>query len=339
MRSSLFVRQPNISFLYTAIFLAIGWMTPLAPAEEGVIQLRGYGPQVSGLAVSPDGKLLAVAGESRDYMVNIWDLGTRKKVASLAGHKGRITGLSFSPDGKFLAIATLRGTAQLWRVGSWERPLPFDPPDVVFRGLAFSPDGKRIVFCGSKPVGEKPIPVLLVWDAKARTWQEVTVPRKPLSGVVFLPDGKEMITAGDDGLLRFWDPATLKQKRTFNVAEDLKGLALSPDGKWLGLSSSPFRKPFVVYDIERHKVGWKEIMLASLTAMAFSPDSKLLVHHWGDWVGVWEADTGIFYRYVKPPKAAQNTALAFTPEGKLITAGSEGILIWDPKFLTPLPRH
>jgi WD40 repeat protein len=333
MRSFLPVRQ-----LYTVALLCLAWMSPLAQAEEGVLQLRGYGPKVTRLAVSPDGKLLAVAIGDLDTAVNIWDLGMGKKVCSLTGHKGRVTGLSFSPDGKLLAIAALRGTAQLWQVGSWERPLPFDPPEAEFGGLAFSPDGKRIVWCGSKPVGERPVPVLLVWDAKARAWQEVAVPGKPLSGVVFLPDGKEMITSGDDGLLRFWDAATLEQKRTFKVSvKPLEGLALSPDGKWLGIRNS-LAQPIVVYDVERRKVGWRENTLGHRNALAFSPDSKLLVQRWADWVRVWEADTGIFYRRLKPPKGNQNTALAFTPEGKLITAGGEGILIWDRKFLKPLPR-
>src|SRR5262245_22198781 len=54
-----------------------------------------------GLALSPDGKVLATAGEDR--AVRLWDVATRKELLALTGHQQRAVCVAFSPDGKRLA--------------------------------------------------------------------------------------------------------------------------------------------------------------------------------------------------------------------------------------------
>jgi WD40 repeat protein len=64
------------------------------------------------LAISPGGRLLAVAG--KDHTVHIWDLASGAEVRKLRGHRAEVRALAFAPAGRMLVTADADGIALVW---------------------------------------------------------------------------------------------------------------------------------------------------------------------------------------------------------------------------------
>ncbi|WP_354644666.1 helix-turn-helix domain-containing protein [Kitasatospora camelliae] len=123
------------------------------------------------LAVSPDGRFLATAGNDR--LVLVWDVRTGKRL-----------------DGAPGAAAGSEGAARTVGV------------DTV-RALAFAPDGRTVADVGRQGL-------LRRWDLTAAApVATLTGPGQALNGLAFLPDGRVLV-AGDNGAAPLWslDPDT-----------------------------------------------------------------------------------------------------------------------------------
>jgi WD40 repeat protein len=76
--------------------------------------------RVAALAYSPDGKMLATAGDRNT--ICLWDAASRERRALLGVPKQRIAALAFSPDGKTLASGGFDKRVRLWEVAAALKP-------------------------------------------------------------------------------------------------------------------------------------------------------------------------------------------------------------------------
>lgn len=74
----------------------------------------GHRGAVSTVAISPDGRYLASAGE--DASVNLWDLGTSRLIKSMTGHTARVNTLDFSAESSILVSGSSDCTVRVWDV-------------------------------------------------------------------------------------------------------------------------------------------------------------------------------------------------------------------------------
>jgi WD40 repeat protein len=100
---------------------------------------------------------------------------------------------------------------------------------VTTRGLAFSPTGQQVAVAGW---GESS-----VWnvDSGARAFTLDTGGSRTVEEVAWSPDGRHLVTAGDDGVLVFWNAATGRVAGSlFVLAGQDEWLFVTPDGRMDG---------------------------------------------------------------------------------------------------------
>ncbi len=144
---------------------------------------------------SPDGRWLAASGE--DARLRVWAVGAWEEVAPrplVADGKAAISlgyGLSFSADSSLLA-AGVGHQVVLWRVGEWHQPTLLREHREAVTAVAFSPNGTSLasgagdeVLVGGSQGPDDPL-------------TRIKGHHGFLSGMVFSPDGRTLVTAGFD---------------------------------------------------------------------------------------------------------------------------------------------
>ena len=246
-------------------------------------------PQVDGraffppAALSPDGRLAALANFAGTQTVTIRDMADGKEVGCLAGHQQGTAYLVFSPDSRRLATADGEGTVRVWEATSGREVLSLKGHAGAGRSLAFSPNGQRL----ASPTGRDM--TVRVWDAQ--TGQEVITLRAHTDSVAlvaFSPDGRWLASASSPELM-IWDAVTWRQVCTIHLDGDgLQGLAFSPDGRRLAAAAGWTLR---LYEVPS---GEEILSLAGhYRDLAFSRDGRrLAAAELSGIVKVWDATIG-----------------------------------------------
>ena len=99
--------------------------------------------QPTAVSVSPDGKVIAVAG--KDGGVRLYDGATGKETATLTGHTGAVNAVAFNgEDGKRLVTAGEDGSVRVWDPAAGKPVAALKGHTGAVKVVAFSPDGSVI---------------------------------------------------------------------------------------------------------------------------------------------------------------------------------------------------
>ena len=281
-------------------------------------------PIYRAFAVSRDGSLLATAGDGnrKKRYIKVWDLTTCTPTAE--------------------PIATIDVA------GAW------------VMGLAFSPDGSGLATACVERSDAGTTSTAAVWSVK--TGREIM--RLPIEvasdAVVFMPDGKSLVTGSRDGWIRIWQPAVddLAQcmaqrsgladpKKRSHAAtpeaipwsehilaghgDSVRDIAISPDGRRIASASAD--QTAKIWDIE---TGENVLTLTGhegpVEAVKFSPDGQHVATASRDkTVKLWNIEG----------HTATVTSVAFSPDGKTLATGSSDrtAKLWDLSKGTPRLRY
>jgi serine/threonine protein kinase/WD40 repeat protein len=108
--------------------------------------------QATSLALSPDGRLLAVGDQTGRVSLIETAKGTRQaRLSPPPGvSEGIVSSLAFTPDGKELAVGSQQGHIDLWSLADTSAPVLRLPGSRGFvASLAFDPQGRQLASAGS----------------------------------------------------------------------------------------------------------------------------------------------------------------------------------------------
>jgi WD40 repeat protein len=127
------------------------------------------GGEVTMVAFSPDGQMLAAAGAGGVVLIEV---ASRQAVGNLYLPQGGITeAVAFSPDGSLLVTGGGDGLIRLWDVATWQviGQLPRGHKEFI-SWLFFTPDGRYLVSSDDVHDLEGS---LVLWDMRLKTWMEL----------------------------------------------------------------------------------------------------------------------------------------------------------------------
>jgi WD40 repeat protein len=301
--------------------------------------MGGLDGQVTAVAFSPDGRMLA-AGD-QDGTTMLWNMTSEVSSGDVASVRagGQIKTLSFDMKSGLLATSDASATTTLWNVFAPGAPDPLavlDASDEA-RGTAFGPDGNTVVAAGS--------------DGSARIW-DIKDPSHPVRGAdlalrgeeiadaEFSPDARTVATiAEDDRSVTLSDVARPAQATTLAVAGTKVGntvaTAFSPDGRTLAVVVG--RTNLMLWDVANLA---RPVLLANQGGdfggvLRFSPDGRALATSGftGLQITLWNVANRSAVVRLATLLGHSDTVdtMAFSPDGRTLASGGmdHTTVLWD----------
>ena len=314
-------------------------LQPGGGKAEELFQLKS---RVQALAVSPDGELLAAAGDAEpdedEPTIQLYRPLTDRKAGQLRGHTGlAVYDLSFAPDGKRLVSAGRDGTVRVWDVSAMQERAVFRPereprPSAVdasvrsIRAVAFGPDGLSVISGGQDGA-------IRQWNFAGQREEEVELDvRAPLAAAVLSADGQVLAVA----------EKVLKQVKVWHLGDPSGDLNPKPSRVLAGLNQPPValavneNGSLIAAATADGVYVWRAGRNADATRVTTRRAVSLALR--GDDLVIATEDWQLLWLNVRTGRSGfslgevigRPSLVAFSPDGrKLITAGTQALQVWD----------
>jgi RNA polymerase sigma factor (sigma-70 family) len=239
--------------------------------------------EVAGVALSRDGKKLAVVCTGQGGALLLWDAdkGTILWRSLPPGVKDIAGGaVAFSPDGTLLAAQFGAGVTCMFDVpsgrvlsalrleaGKAQEALAFSSEG----GLVAVADGSGSVHLVDAPTGK----LLAKWAGQ-----------RPVQALTFLAGGAKVAAADGGRTVRVLDVASGKEDTAFEVPDTIDALAATPDGKWVATAAAAGM--IRVWDLAAGKTERQFQPMGPVRVLVLGPQAKLLATAGAEGAVVWD---------------------------------------------------
>jgi WD40 repeat protein len=319
-------------------------------------EFLGHTAYVQRVALSPDGKLLASSAPRQDDGVHLWDVAKGKEVHTFTGHRSGPLTVAFLSNGRTVVTTSRDASHNLpmsdwadWSLRQWDaasgEELRAEKASQAgeIHWTVFSDDGSRLAtvrqdgtlrlwdVSKTQFLREWKIPALESTITQGKRVDKVSWPN--LTGLTLSADGRTIVTAGEEKVLRFWDGTTGTEIRKQQVtAGPVRQCLLSPDDRILAVVVDEDRLNSVISLLDSRtgeEVRTFPPIRGRIGALAFTADGTALAMLTNTETIVGEIATGGF-RAKYDGDFRYGSGLALSPDGRVVaTAGLDNVIhLW-----------
>ncbi len=183
---------------------------------------------VGTLAYSPNGQLVATAGNSREVSeIKLWNAASGKMAADFKA-TDVVVALAFSPNSRALATGHGDGMVRLRNIDTGDEARSVSAHGLGVTTLAFAPDGLSLASGGRDGT-------IVIWDpATGNRVETLKAHPRAVRRLAFALDGPPALASiGNDPAIKLWDLTTGREKARFGGFNFAAPVAFSPDGRYL----------------------------------------------------------------------------------------------------------
>ena len=271
--------------------------------------LRGHTRQVTAVAFSPDGKLLATG--DKDGSVRVWGAIMGEEQATLLGHHGDVLAVRFTPDSQRIISVGRDRNVKTWESASREGRLLTKYPS------NFSPIGNPVFSADAKRFALKSLDRIVVFNGTTGArLRKIPIKSDYRTGMALSPDGKRLVSGSTTAMI-CWDVAT--GHKDVDFSQEGGGpthIVWSPDGR--RIAAGTVGKNLCVWNAGSGQKLLTLVKGREVAGLAFSPDGTRLVSAFRNGtMTVWNTNTGKNMYNIRQGKSLY-VGVWYSPDGKYI---------------------